>query len=133
MIFDVYHHIVADGTTRAQLNEVLTLLRGLNQKAESIMSEFDDVNALLQDIKVATDDQAIRLGTVGTALTAQTGRLDALIDALKQGGSMTPEQMAALAATAAEIKGSIAAASSSLDDEVEVLRQTGVDPDNPTP
>ena len=108
------------------------LLRILEQQ-ETMMAEFEDMDALLNDIKVSTDAQAVTLGNVGTALDGQSVRLQELIDALKAGGAMTPEQKAALAAKAASIKGAVDAASASLDDEVTRLEQTGVDPDNPTP
>lgn len=39
MRVDVYHHFVPDESTQAKINEALTLLQGLNQKAEKIMAD----------------------------------------------------------------------------------------------
>ncbi len=115
------------------LATVVSLLRELNQKVEGIMAEFDDMNALLDDIKTATDANAEHLGEIGVSLTAQAARLQEIIDALRAGGAMTPEQKAALATKAQSIKTAVEAATSSLDDEKALLEQTGVDPNNPTP
>jgi hypothetical protein len=110
-----------------------SLLLRVIENQEVIMAEFEDVDALLNDIKVSTDAQAVKLAAVGTELAAQGIRLQALVDELGTPGGLTPEQLAALAAKAAEIKGAVDAASSSLDDEVATLQATGVDPDDPTP
>ena len=96
-------------------------------------NEFNDVNAMLDDIKVSTDAGALRLGAVGVAITAQAARLQSVIDVLKQSGGMTATEKAALAAKVTEIKSGIEATNISLDDEVAILEATGVDPANPTP
>ena len=97
------------------------------------MAQFDTVDALLNDIKAATDANAAAISTQGGKIDAASARLQALIDTLKQSGGMTGEQLTALANKAATIKTDIDTASSALNDEVARLEATGVDPNNPTP
>lgn len=97
-------------------------------------NEFNDMKALLNDIKVSTDASAARLTNVGSQIDVQMQRLTDLIAALKAAGSgMTAAEKAELVTDAEAIKASLANASGSLDDEVTRLTETGVDPVDPTP
>ena len=113
----------------AQFNELKTLCTSIK---ELLMNEFETMDALLNDIKEATDANAVRLTEVGVIVDAQSVRLQEIVDALRS-GALTAAQAAALATKAASIKSTVDGASASLDDEVTRLQNTGVDPSNPTP
>jgi outer membrane murein-binding lipoprotein Lpp len=87
---DIYHHVVIDGTTRAQINEALTLLRELNLKVERIMADTQATLAALAAANASID--GIRID------------IDALVALIAAGG--TPQEVSdAVNALAARLAG----------------------------
>jgi DNA-binding FrmR family transcriptional regulator len=92
MRVDHYIHLAADGTTRAQLNEALTLLRGLNRKQEKIMAtqqeildqlaavntSLDGIQADITDLKALVDSGAdlTAISDAVNALAAKASGID---------------------------------------------------------
>lgn len=148
---DIYHHIALDGAAAGKLNQALTLLQeikqGLNRLETKMSQEFDTVDALLEDVKQATDQnaeaveaQTTAINDQGTAIDGESSRLDVMIAELRNSNGMTGAELNAVAEKAASIKANISAAkakivtsTTALNDEVERLKAVGVDPANPTP
>lgn len=70
MRIDVYHHL--DGTALAGINDVLTLLRGLNSKQEIAMGLLEDINAKL-------DQAGTSIGNIAADVTALKDEIATLL------------------------------------------------------
>jgi ABC-type transporter Mla subunit MlaD len=91
---DVYHHL--DGAAIASLNEVLTLLRGLNQKTETIMATEQEILDKLAATSASLDGIQADITSLkdlvdgGASLDAISAAVNALADKAAGIDSQTP-------------------------------------------
>lgn len=96
-------------------------------------NEFTEVSAMLDDFDAFTTTVGERLDTKAGMVRAEATRIGEVIAALKGNQPMTVAEKAAVVAKLTATKGRLDGFVASIDDEVELLKATGVDPVDPTP
>jgi hypothetical protein len=107
---DLFHHFAPDLEVQAKINEALTLLRGLNQKADTIMTKLDDINAKLD---TSLENQAAMQTSLTNIAADEAALKQQIADLIAQGsGEISAADAQALLDKATELADASAAAAS---------------------